>query len=293
MSIAITCACGKQYKLKDEFVGRSVKCPACGNVMKALPQVQVALGDPIFDRDKFLLRQKALTLQEKYYVWDESGEELLFVERPRHYLRRIGAMLAGIFSAMVVGGLLIVGGIALENALGAVLAVLGGIVALAVAVSMILWLSPKRHVTFYRDDTKTEKVLEIFQDNKFQMINACYTVAEPQGEALVRFRKNYFYNLIRKRWYLYKPDGELLGLAKEDSIILSLLRRVLPNIFRILLRTNFIILLPDEETVIGEFNRKFTLLDRYVLDMSADPDHTLDRRVALALGVMLDTGERR
>ena len=47
------------------------------------------------------------------------------------------------------------------------------------------------------------------------------------------------------------------------------------------------------ESVIGEFNRKLTVLDRYVLDMSADPQHTVDRRIALALGVMLDTGERR
>jgi len=45
--------------------------------------------------------------------------------------------------------------------------------------------------------------------------------------------------------------------------------------------------------VVGEFNRKFTLLDRYVLDLKADGARVLDRRVALALGVMLDTGERR
>jgi hypothetical protein len=45
--------------------------------------------------------------------------------------------------------------------------------------------------------------------------------------------------------------------------------------------------------VIGEFNRKFTILDRYVLDLTADPGRNLDRRIALALGVMLDTGERR
>ena len=45
--------------------------------------------------------------------------------------------------------------------------------------------------------------------------------------------------------------------------------------------------------VFGEFNRKFTLFDRYVLDLSADADRTFDRRIALAVGVMLDTGERR
>jgi len=73
--------------------------------------------------------------------------------------------------------------------------------------------------------------------------------------------------------------------------VLSLLRRVLGPLFG-LLRTNFVFLRPDGE-VLGEFNRKFTLLDRYVVDLSADTDRALDRRIALAMGIMLDTGERR
>ena len=87
----------------------------------------------------------------------------------------------------------------------------------------------------------------------------------------------------------------MLVVAKEDSIILSLLRRTIGGIEIIgaFLRTNFIILEGSTENVIGEFNRKFTLLDRYVLDLSADHNRYLDRRVALALGIMLDTGERR
>ena len=44
---------------------------------------------------------------------------------------------------------------------------------------------------------------------------------------------------------------------------------------------------------LGEFNRKLTLFDRYVLDLSADPTRSLDRRIALAMGVMLDTGDGR
>jgi hypothetical protein len=45
--------------------------------------------------------------------------------------------------------------------------------------------------------------------------------------------------------------------------------------------------------VIGEFNRKFTILDRYVLDMTSDSQHNVDRRIAIAMAVMLDTGELR
>lgn len=62
-----------------------------------------------------------------------------------------------------------------------------------------------------------------------------------------------------------------------------------------LLRTNFVIVggsNPGGE-VLGELNRKFTLFDRYVLDLTPDTTRSLDRRVAVALGVILDTGERR
>ena len=96
-----------------------------------------------------------------------------------------------------------------------------------------------------------------------------------------------------KNLFLTDTDERMvLVVAKEDSLILSLLRRLLGPMLG-LLRTNFVILRPNSDTIIGEFNRKLTLFDRYVLDMSADRMHELDRRLAIALGVMLDTGERR
>ncbi len=104
--------------------------------------------------------------------------------------------------------------------------------------------------------------------------------------------KNYLYNFFRKQWRVFGPDGELIAIAREDSMILSLLRRFLGPLFG-LLRTNFIIQDPRTERVIGEFNRKFALFDRYVLDLSSDREHIVDRRLGLALGVLLDTGERR
>ena len=33
MSIIVTCECGKQYRVQDQFSGRHANCPACGNVL--------------------------------------------------------------------------------------------------------------------------------------------------------------------------------------------------------------------------------------------------------------------
>jgi hypothetical protein len=234
-----------------------------------------------------------LKISEKYDVGDEQGNKIIFVERPAHFLRNLGAVVVAMF--IWIGG--IMGLIALADAFpkNAVVGWITGIGMLAVFIGAPIvgvMLSAKRHVTFYRDQTKRERLLEVLQDKKFQPITMTYTVRDARGRPLAKLAKNWLYNMVRKRWYVYAPNGQLLFLAKEDSVILSLLRRFLGPLFG-LLRTNFIFLPAGTEDVIGEFKRKFTILDRYVLDMTADPQRIMDRRIALALGVMLDTGERR
>jgi len=119
-------------------------------------------------------------------------------------------------------------------------------------------------------------------------------VVDAAGEPIGRLSKNVLYDLFRKRWRVTAADGRPLCTAFEDSIILSLLRRLIGPLYG-LLRTNFLIVRGEnaDGERLGEFNRKFTLFDRYVLDLKADPLRSLDRRLAVALGVMLDTGERR
>lgn len=298
MPVLVTCECGTSYDLKDEFAGKLVKCPQCGRPARAPVAVAVAAPpgqlDPAFDRDIFLLRQQLLRISEKYDVGDEQGNKIIFVERPAHFLRNFGALLAAVIIG--VGGF--TGVIALVDSFptgsteGGIIAIVGMLAVFIAAPVVGIALSAKRHVTFYRDDTKRQRLIDILQDKKFQPITQTYTVRDARGRPLAKLAKNWLYNLFRKRWYVYAPDRRLLYLAKEDSVILSLLRRFLGPLFG-LLRTNYIFLPAGSEDVIGEFKRKFTILDRYVLDMTADPQRTMDRRIALALGVMLDTGERR
>jgi uncharacterized protein YxjI len=298
MSVRVSCQCGTTYELKDEFAGKLVKCPQCGRENRvpaggAGVPVQVQ-ADPVFDRDLFLLRQQMLRISEKYDVGDEKGQNIIYIERPAHLLRNLGAVLAAVivwflvFSAFAA----VADQAPPQSATRGILTVLGVVLAFVGAIAVGIPLSAKRHVTFYRDASKRDRLIEVLQDKKWQPITMTYTVRDFRGKPLARLAKNILYNLIRKRWYVFAPDGRLSHVAKEDSVILSLLRRFLGPLFG-LLRTNFIILRADSEDVIGEFKRKFTILDRYVLDMSADPQRTMDRRVALALGVMLDTGERR
>lgn len=296
--IEVSCACGATYSLKDELQGKKVKCPTCGEVSvagggaKGGPAFSADL-DRAFQRDKFLLRQKTLAIGEKYYVWDEAGETLLFIERPAHVMQNLLAIFGTIATLLVGGGLLGALTSVLPKEVQPFFAIFAALATIAATIVVAIALSPKRHVTFYRDESKSKSLLKVLQDKKAQLIVATYTVLDEAGTPLARLQKNYLYNLFRKRWYVVAPDSDrVLAMAMEDSLILSMLRRLLGPLFG-LLRTNFIITKGETEKVIGEFNRKFTLLDRYVLDMSADREKHLDRRIACALGLMLDTGERR
>lgn len=295
MSIAISCPCGQSYQLKQELAGKLVKCPSCGAEIKAHALERRPQADPAFDRDRFLVHQQHLAINQKYYVWSEQGQVLLFVERPAFFLRTAAAALIGIFGAVVLTLVAVVSGIELaKHSVVLAWAVMMTIIALGLCglLASIFAIAPKRHVTFYRDDRRSERLLEVLQDRKFWLYLATYTIRDAHGNVLATLQKNYLYNLIRKRWDCRGPDGATICVAREDSIILSLLRRFIGPMLGAL-RANFLICAGESDRVIGEFNRKFTILDRYVLDLSADPQRTLDRRVALALGVMLDTGERR
>jgi len=254
----------------------------------------VGEANPIFDRDKFLLRQKALAIKEKYYVTDDSGSPLMFVERPAlltQQLLMLGAMAITFFGGSFVMAFItgFVGPV-IGTRQTAIVSFVGFLIVLAVTAAIFVALVPKRHVTFYKDDTKREKLLEIMQLNKIEFPYANFEIFDDAGILIGKLRKNVLWNYVRRRWQVLNANGLQLCMAKEDSIILSLLRRTGIPIF-VFMRTNFIFLRGQE--VIGEFNRKLTLLDRYVLDLTADPERTLDRRIAIALGVMLDTGERR
>jgi len=294
VGVVVACPCGEVYELRAEYAGRLLECPSCGRRLRAghapsAPRPPSPGVDPAFDRDVFLLRERVFTITSKYEVWAEDGRPILYVERPTYPVRTLVAYVLAVITTLVVMSW-IAGPFARDGeGLLVLLAIpLAAFVFLVVSMS----LRPRRHVTIYRDESRRETLLRVIQNQRVAVLTRTYTVVTATGEPLATLRKTYLHNVVRKRWYVTTPGGELLALAIEDSIVLSLLRRVLGTFFGFL-RTNFVLVRGEHDEIFGEFNRKFTLLDRYVLDLAADSARTFDRRIAVALGVMLDTGERR
>ena len=204
------------------------------------------------DRDAFLVNQRHKAwMKSKYYVYDDAGNSLFYVERPVKPLRRA-------------------------------------------------------NITVYHDDRATDAVLIIRQDHGYAALKREYTVLDAAtGAEIARLRRHNIKSWLRRHWEVLAPDGTVIAHAREDTALLAGLRRTAEFVLAFIpfggllglaWRTNFRMSRIDEagaEVEAGTFNRKLSIGDKYRLDLSADPTRRLDRRIALALGIMLDTGEAR
>lgn len=159
----------------------------------------------------------------------------------------------------------------------------------------------KRNITVFDDDTKSAAVLQIDQDHRWEFRKREYTLYDAAGEPIASFYRDNWKSLFRRSWDIFDRHGTLIAIAREDSVGLAILRRIIDFIPFVellggLIKTDFHLFrinAKGEEEKIGSFNRRMTFADKYVLDLSGDPGRTLDRRTALALGILLDTAEKR
>ena len=248
--------------------------------------------DPRFARDRFFLKQKLLSINENYKVHGDGDEVLLHVRRPAKILQNLmatGVAVVGILVAVMVG----VGvGFTVPGIAGVIAGLVVGLALGAAAMIAAIVLSPLRELLFCRDERLSDLVLHVSQDGKFQFPYAVFTLRDSNQAVLCTFRKHVLWDILRRRWTVESVDGMQRWLVQEDSWMFALLRRFAPDLIAVFLRTNFIFTTSDGKKL-GEFNRKLSFRDSYVLDMTADPQRSFDRRIAVAMGVLLDTGERR
>jgi uncharacterized protein YxjI len=155
-------------------------------------------------------------------------------------------------------------------------------------------LAIREDIRFYADEQETEELFQIKARNILDLGGSRYDVyaGEKQIGALEhQFRAS----LVRSTWRVRDASNQEVAVARERSLPLAILRRVIdfvPDIGGFIpIPYNFDLLI--DGTVIGTMNRKFQLRDRYVLDISGDHERRLDRRLAIALAIGLDTLQNR
>jgi hypothetical protein len=155
----------------------------------------------------------------------------------------------------------------------------------------------KEDLRAFTDDSKTDEVFRIKARQVFDP-RARYDVTDPEGRPIGQLQKVFGKSLLRSTWRIYDAQGEEVGWARERNLVVALFRRLvglIPYIGELAdwlpIPYHFDYFIGDRG--IGGLERILGVRDRYRLDLSADAERRIDRRVGIALAVGMDALQAR
>jgi uncharacterized protein YxjI len=156
-------------------------------------------------------------------------------------------------------------------------------------------LAIKEDIRFFADESELEELFRIKARSLFDIGGARYDVTDAAGAPIGVLEHAFKQSLFRSTWKVTDADGGDVMTAQERSLPMAIVRRLIdfvPDFGGLIpIPYNFDFLM--DGSVVGHMNRKFQLRDRYVLDLSGDGERRLDRRMAIALAIGLDTLQNR
>ena len=150
-------------------------------------------------------------------------------------------------------------------------------------------LAIREDLRFFADDSESE---ELFRVKARQVVDVGgrYDVTTPAGERIGVLQRRFARTLLRTTWAILDADESALAEVTESSTARAVLRRI-GDLFDVPLLYHFSILVDGRE--VGEVRRVLTLRDRYVMTLGGDFDRRIDRRLAVAMLVVLDALQAR
>jgi uncharacterized protein YxjI len=156
----------------------------------------------------------------------------------------------------------------------------------------------KEDIGFFSDESKTVELMRIKARQAFDP-RARYDVTAPDGSKIGEIQKVFGKSLLRSTYRLYGADGTEVAIARERNRFVALFRRFvglvpyvgdLADWLPIPYHFDFM----RDETKLGTHERQmWKFRDQYTLDMSGDPQRTVDRRMVLAIAVGMDALQAR
>jgi hypothetical protein len=164
----------------------------------------------------------------------------------------------------------------------------------------IQFIPQRRNITVYADDSASQQVMTLYQEHYLELIKREYTITDEQSGEKVGFASRHnIKSWFRRRWDVTDASGAAF-VVRENSSAMTVIRRLVDwipyvNLVGWLIPTNFEFYAADPAglTRLGTFNRKRSITDKYVMDLAGDGSRRLDRRLAVAMGLLLDTAEAR
>jgi hypothetical protein len=148
----------------------------------------------------------------------------------------------------------------------------------------------KEDIRFFSDRERTQEVLRIKARQRFDP-RARYDVTTADGTKVGEIQKVFGKSLLRSSYALFDSSGAEVATARERSLVIALFRRLVGLIPLIGDLADWLPIpyhfdFRRGEQELGTHRRRIGRIgDVYDIDMSGDPERTVDRRLVLALAV--------
>lgn len=156
----------------------------------------------------------------------------------------------------------------------------------------------KEDIRFYLDESRSTELMRIKARQRFDP-RARYDVVAADGSPVGAIQKVFGASLLRSTYRLLDPAGSEVATATEKSLGVALVRRLvgfvpyLESVANWLpIPYHFVFRRGDVELGIQR-RQLWKLRDVYTIDLSADPQRSLDRRLVLAIAVGMDALQAR
>ncbi|MCB0120319.1 MAG: hypothetical protein H6634_00755 [Anaerolineales bacterium] len=146
----------------------------------------------------------------------------------------------------------------------------------------------REDIRVYADEGKTQEVLTI-KARQIIDFSAAYDVLDSAtGQKIGALRRKGLASMLRDEWEILDVNDNPVGKLFEDSMGLALLRRLLTG----LVPQNYDVTIG--ETRVADYRQNFNPFTYHLnIDFSMDSANQLDRRIGIALGILLAVVEGR
>jgi uncharacterized protein YxjI len=156
----------------------------------------------------------------------------------------------------------------------------------------------KEDIRFFTDDTKQVEVMRLKARQRFDPA-ARYDITDADGGKIGEIQKVFGASLLRSTYRLYDASGAEIAKATEKSLAVALFRRLvgfipyIDNVADWLPIPYHFVFVRGDDVLATHTRRAWKIRDTYTIDLSGDPQRTLDRRLVLATAVGMDALQAR
>ena len=156
----------------------------------------------------------------------------------------------------------------------------------------------KEDIRFFTDTSKSNEMMKILARQRFDP-RARYDITAPDGSKIGEIQKVFGKSLLRSTYTLFNDSGFEVATVREKNLFTALFRRLVGLVPYVGDFADWLPIPYDFEFLAGEQvigthrRRRWKWRDVYDMDLSADTQRILDRRLVLATAVGLDALQAR